>query len=782
MFNKEKLEFQKVLAQVAKYCYTQRGKDLVFALEPLATQTAILYEGTCVSEAKELINERGYPPISSLTDIIKDLHLTKVDGAVLTAKAVFNIVELAICSANLKQYLKTNREVAPVVSELGNFLFEDKLFERYISTIFDSSGEIKDSASKTLQSIRKDIREKSEELRRYVTRIVKDLTEKDITRENYLTLRDGRLVVPVKVEYKRQIKGIIHSESSTGQTVYIEPEETLNLNNDIVSLNFAEKREIERILKEVTLRIRSIYEDLILSYETVTRLDSIFARGNYSIEVIGSFPSFDQTRRIEVYGGRHPLLLIKHGMRGTVPFNLKVEPGNSVVITGPNAGGKTVLIKSIGLLALMAQSGIHIPAGPDTNFHIFDKILVDIGDSQSIDDDLSTFSSHLSNIKNIVEQAGRNTLVLIDEIGTGTDPDSGAAISRSILMKLHSAGSLVFSTTHLSALKALASEIEGFYNASMSFDTDELKPTYQFRQGIPGSSYAFEILIRLGFDKDFIDTATGFVQDISAGLEKILLEVEEREQELMTKLNHFEKENTRLTGLSNLYEKKVKELDKEKNKILREAKEKAAVFIDEANREVQKVIKEIKESQASKVATSSAGKKLDQLKSRVKNIKVDTPVETEEDKTPINIGDTVKLRDSETYGEVIGISPDGKSLVIATGPLKISFKVDECIKVSNKTVRKEQRRQSTVEVRSDVGYRLDIRGERAGDIEGRVERFLIDAYISNLNRVEILHGKGTGALKKIVHDLLKQNPKVSNFYYAPVDLGGEGVTIVEFTE
>lgn len=782
MFNKEKLEFHKVLAQIAKYCYTQRGKDLVYALEPITGETEILYAGLCVSEAKELINERGYPPVSALNDIIKDLHLTKVDGAVLTAKAVFNIVELAICSTNLKQYLKSNHDVAPVLSELGNFLFEDKLFDRYISTIFDSSGEIKDTASKTLQSIRKEIREKSEELRRYVTRIVKDLTEKEITRENYLTLRDGRLVVPVKVEYKRQIKGIIHSESSTGQTVYIEPEETLNLNNDIVSLNFAEKREIDRILREVTLRIRSNYDELLLSYETVTKLDSIFARGNYSIEIIGSFPTFDRGRGIEIYGGRHPLLLIKHGMRGTVPFNLKVGSGNSVVITGPNAGGKTVLIKSIGLLALMAQSGIHIPAGPDTNLHIFDKILVDIGDSQSIDDDLSTFSSHLSNIKNILEQAGETTLVLIDEIGTGTDPDSGAAISRSVLLKLHSAESIVFSTTHLSALKALASEVEGFYNASMSFDTEELKPTYQFRQGIPGSSYAFEILIRLGFEKDFIESATGFVQDISAGLEKILLEVEEREQELMKKLQHFEKENTRLTGLANLYEKKVKELDKEKNKILREAKEKAAVFIDEANREVQKVIKEIKETQASKAATGSAGKKLDQLKGKVKNIKVAVPVESEEDTSPVRIGDTVKLRESETYGEVIEISPDGRNLVIATGPLRISFKVDECIKVSNKTIRKEQRRTGSVEVRSDVGYRLDIRGERAGDIENRVERFLIDAYISNLNRVEILHGKGTGALKKVVHDLLKQNPKVSNYYYAPVDLGGEGVTIVEFSE
>lgn len=782
MFYSDKLEFPKVLNYISKYCYTQKGKEIVINLQPLLTETEILLEGKYVTEAKELINQRGYPPINSLNDIQRDIQLSRVEGAVLSAKSVFNIFELAICSVNLKSFLSQNRDISPLLSEFATFLFEDKLFERYISSIFDPSGEVKDTASKSLQMIRREIRDRSEELRRYVSKIVKDLTEKEITRENYLTLRDGRLVVPVKVEYKRQLKGIIHSESSTGQTVYIEPEETLNLNNEIVSLNFAEKREIERILKEVTVRIRNSSDELLLAFETVTRLDSIFARANYSIEVIGSFPTFNHDEEISVYGGRHPLLIQKHGIKGTVPFNLRIKQGNSVIITGPNAGGKTVLIKSIGLLMLMAQSGIHIPAGPDTNLHIFDKILVDIGDSQSIDDDLSTFSSHLSNIKHILEIADESTLVLIDEIGTGTDPDSGAAISRSILLELREKGSLVFSTTHLSALKALASEFEGFNNASMSFDTDELKPTYLFRQGIPGSSYAFEILLRLGFEKSFIERSTGFVQDVNAGLEKILLEVEQREQELMKKLSHYEKENTRLTGLANLYEKKVRELDKEKNKILKEAKEKAVVFIEDSNKEIQKVIKDIRESQASKQTTSNAIGKISELKGKLSKIKPGETASAEIDASPIEIGDIVKIKDSETSGEVIEITPDKKHVVISTGPLKISFNVDECVKVSKKDLRKEKRKSSQIEIKSDVSYRLDIRGERPVDIENRVERFLIDAYLANLGRVEIIHGKGTGALKKAVHDIIKINPKVKNFHFASVDAGGEGITIVEFTE
>jgi DNA mismatch repair protein MutS2 len=782
MFDSNKLEFNKILNHIAKFCYTSKGKEHVNSLSPFETKTEMILEGKYVTEARDLINEAGYPPIASINDPLRDLHLSKIEGAVLTARSVFNIFELAICSAQLKSYLVNNRALAPELSDFATFLFEDKLFERYISTIFDSSGEIKDTASKTLQSLRKEIRERSEELRRFVSKIAKDLTDKDLSRDNYLTLRDGRLVVPVKAEYKRQLKGIIHSESSTGQTVYIEPEETLHLNNEIVSLNFAEKREIERILKEVTHRIRNNYDDLILSLETVTRLDSIFARGNYSIEIVGNFPRFEDSEPITIYGGRHPLLLIKNGLKKTVPFNLSVQAGNLLIITGPNAGGKTVFIKSVGLLALMAQSGIHIPAGVDTNLHKFDKILVDIGDSQSIDDDLSTFSSHLSNIKRIIDEADDSSLVLIDEIGTGTDPDSGAAISRAVLMALHNKGSMVFCTTHLSALKALATEVPGFYNASMSFDTDELKPAYLFRQGIPGSSYAFEIMMRLGFEKAFIEGAVNYVEDVSAGLEKILLEVEQREQELNKKLDHFERENTRLTGLSNLYAKKIKELDKEKNKILRDAKENAAKFIEESNKEIQKVIKDIKESQASKEASKSASNKVTNLKKELGKLTVKPVQEEDEVDSIIEIGDTVRIRESETYGEVIEITPDKKNLIISTGPLKISVKTVDCAKVSRREQRKEQRKSAKFEIYSDVSYKLDIRGERAIEIENKVERFIDDAYIASLNRVEIIHGKGTGALKKVVRELLTKHPKVKNFYFAPVDAGGEGVTIIEFLE
>ena len=308
------------------------------------------------------------------------------------------ILKLVVISRNLTHYFKNNSETAPLLNEIGGRLFKDKLFENFIQRIVNENGEIRDSASSKLAEIRRDIRSKNDELIRSVNRIIKSLNEKDIVREDYLTLRDGRIVIPVKSEHKRHIRGFIHSESSTGQTVYIEPEETLELNNDIVSLSFAERREIERLLRELTKRIGELSSQLKKSLEIISYIDSIFARANYSIEIIGAFPLIDNKKPYLISDARHPIILKKLGRENTVPLNINVRDKKIVLITGPNAGGKTVVLKTIGLLSLMIQSGIHIPASPDSNFHFFKNILLDVGDSQSIEDDLSTFSSHLSNI------------------------------------------------------------------------------------------------------------------------------------------------------------------------------------------------------------------------------------------------------------------------------------------------------------------------------------------------------------------------------------------------
>ncbi len=499
----DKLEFQKILQFVAKYSVTEKGKLKVSELGPLANINLIKIEGYYVNEAKEILISRNAPPFEYIPDLDTALSQSRIEGSMLDSKKILEILRLAEISRSLFQFLKNHSDIAPELHKLSAVLFVDKVFEHHISKIVNENGEVKDNASPKLAEIKREINSKRDELVKSVNRLVKSLAENDIVREDYLTLRDGRIVIPVKVEHKRHIKGFIHSESSTGQTVYIEPEETLELNNDIISLSFAEKREIERLLKEITKLIGKESHGLKTALDTIAEIDSIFARARFSIEVIGSFPEIDNDKPFTISRGRHPILLKRLGREGTVPLDLSVDDQKVIIITGPNAGGKTVVLKTIGILSLMVMSGIHIPADPDSNFHFFDNILVDIGDEQSIEDDLSTFSSHLSNIKDILNKATARSLILLDEIGTGTDPSEGSALASAVMLLLKEKGSVVLASTHHGSLKLFANDVQGFQNAAMEFDTRNLRPTYAFKQGIPGSSYAFEIAKRIGFDEEF---------------------------------------------------------------------------------------------------------------------------------------------------------------------------------------------------------------------------------------------------------------------------------------
>ena len=388
----DKLEFVKVLNYISNYCITEAGKNKVLSISPFTSLPEIIKEGKLITEAKDILIKLANPPIDYLPNLENTLSQSAIEGALLEAKKILEILKLAVVSRNLFQFLKTNTEKNSPLNELSHNLFVDKAFENYIQRIINENGEIKDNASPKLHDMRKEISSRKEDLIRSVNKIVKQLKEDNLVREDYVTLRDGRIVLPIKAEHKRHIRGFIHSESSTGQTVYIEPEETLELNNDIISLTFAEKREIERILKEVTKRIGEVNIELRKTLNAVTEIDTIFARAKYSIEIIGCFPTIDNSNPICIQNSRHPILLKKFGREITVPLTVNVAEQNVILITGPNAGGKTVVLKTIGLLHLMINSGIHIPCSPDSNFHYFKDILVDIGDEQSLEDDLSTFS------------------------------------------------------------------------------------------------------------------------------------------------------------------------------------------------------------------------------------------------------------------------------------------------------------------------------------------------------------------------------------------------------
>ncbi len=773
----EKLEYNKILQYIAKYCITEKGKEKILSSEPFLEISKIELEGKLVSEAKEILIKHTLPPIEYLPFLDEAISTSNIEGAILEVKKILEILKLAIISRNLIHYIKQNYETAPLLKDFSERLFTDKLFEHYIQKIINENGEVKDSASAKLSEIRKDIRIKNDDLIKSVNRIIKSLEEKDIVREEYLTLRDGRIVIPVKAEHKRHIRGFIHSESSTGQTVYIEPEETLELNNEIVSLSFAERREIERLLREVTKRIGEVSSQLKESLLTIAEIDSIFAKANYSIEVVGSFPEIDKKKPFEIHDSRHPILLKKFGKENTIPLNVKITDKNIILITGPNTGGKTVVLKTIGLLTLLVQTGIHIPASPDSNFHFFKTILLDIGDTQSIEDDLSTFSSHLSNINLILKYADADSLILLDEIGTGTDPAEGSALAASILITLRDKHATVFATTHHGSLKLIAHDLPGFENAAMEFDTQNLKPTYIFKQGIPGSSYAFEIAKRIGFNDDFLKLASEYLDKDKHKVENFLVEIERKSQELEEKLKKMEIENSRLAGLSNLYKQNIEKLDREKKEILKRAKSEADDYLKGINKKIEHVIKELKESQAKSEVIKESQNIVKEIKEKNKVLfKEDIDLNLENHN--FVVGNSVAIKDTQSIGEILEISKDKKKATVQVGKVKMQVEFKNLVLTKKIKEKIETISADSFSV-SSPKYRLDIRGEKPEEAEFEVIKFVDEAYSSGLDRIEILHGKGTGVLKKMVQEILKKHSGVKKYYFAPIEFGGDGITIAE---
>jgi DNA mismatch repair protein MutS2 len=770
-----KLEYEKVLTYISNYTSTQKAKEELLETKPFKIVEEAEIEGNYVNEAKNILINNEYPPFNYLPNLRDDLVKSNIEGIILRKESIQKILELAEISRKLYTFLKNSNSETSLFIDFSPQFFIDKNFENHISRVFTTSGEINDNASKNLSEIRKEIIRKSSSLKSVIEKILKGFSSKFLVQEEYVTQRDGRLVLPIKAEHKRHIRGFIHSESNTGQTVYIEPEETLELNNEILSLGFAERREIERILKELTGIIGANSQALISSYYIVTRLDIIFAKAKYSIEIIGSFPKFNKHKKISIINARHPILVKKMGRDKTIPLNFTYTNNDVTLITGPNAGGKTVVLKTIGLLSLLAQTGIHIPIDPDSEFYFFDKIMLDIGDEQSIEDDLSTFSSHLKNIKQIINEADESSLILIDEIGTGTDPSEGTALAASFLINMKDNKALVIATTHHGNLKIIASDLENFQNASMEYDLEILQPTYKFRQGVPGSSYAFEVAQKIGLDNSILSIAKNYLDTNKTKVENFIIDLENKSVELTKKINQMEIENSRLQGLTNLYERENKKLKDQKEKIIKETKEKADSFLNDMNKQFEGTIKNIKEANAKKESIIEEKLKIQKLKQKVKEI-YQEPKEEILIKQSFKVTDFVQIKDSFTTGEIVDLDDEKGTVTIDTGSIRIRAKIKNLIH-SNKPKQKPTINQSFVS-NSIESTRLDIRGQKPEEIEFEVIKFIDDAHLSGLKHVEIIHGKGTGVLRENVHQLLKNHELVKTFDLASVEFGGAGATNV----
>jgi DNA mismatch repair protein MutS2 len=780
MFQKkilDKLEFPKVLEFISKYCYTENGKEEVLTTLPKTDIDEIVKIGNYVTEAKNILIEHDAPPILFIPNLHNIISRSSIEHAVLTENQIHDVLKLAEVSRKLFHYLNQFEDCS-IKKDFGGNLFVDKMFEHHIKSVFTDSGEIADNASVKLKEIRNDIRDKSAGLRKVVNKILKQLSESYLVQEEYITQRDGRIVIPIKAEHKRHIRGFIHSESATGHTVYIEPEETLELNNEILSLHFAERREVERILKSLTGIIGNAKNELKYSLNTISEIDAIFAKAHYSNEIIGSFPTIDNENALKVLDAKHPILLKKNGPKNTIPLTLKIEDQKVILITGPNAGGKTVVLKTLGLLVLMVQSGLHIPIQADSSFRIYNDVLIDIGDEQSIEDDLSTFSSHLSNINNILRSVDEKSLILLDEIGTGTDPAEGSALATAILVSLRDIGVTTLATTHHGNLKLIANDLEGFQNASMEFDLSQLKPTYIFQQGLPGSSYAFEVAERIGFNNEFIELSKKYLDVDKNKIEEFLVKLETKYRKYQNRLNSVELENTRLQGLTNVYQKRIEELEKQKKKILKEAKEKAELYLQDVNKQVESTIKNIRESNAAKDIIKEEKNKIEELKQRTKELIPEEIVDELPMDYKIKQGDYVKVMETNLEGSLIDFDQVKNKATIASGTVKLQVKYSNLIPL--KKPKEKMGDYKNINFVSPIeSKRLDIRGYKPEDADYKVIRYIDDAFASNQEQVEILHGKGTGILKKAVHTILKQNEHVKKFYFADIEFGGDGITIVE---
>ena len=785
----EALELPKILDLVAREVISPPAKALIYDLKVLSDPEAITHELGRVSEVRSLLDRGEDLPLETVEDLQPVFETLAIAGSTLSPPALVELARVARMAAHVRAFFSDYSETLPLLQAVMTHLRRiPDLPERVEQSIDFHSFEILDSASPTLKRIRRDIEAAQEEARRTLQHVLKRLAAREMLQEQLITVREGRLVLMVKDEHKRNIPGIVHDQSATGQTLFIEPMETVEINNRIRQLQAREQQEIERILAELTELAREEKEALEQNYHLLLTLDALRARAKYSQNIGGNAPLITNSRRLILYAARHPLLLEKYGdPQKVVPLHLRVgETFQTLVITGPNAGGKTVALKTVGLCVLMARMGLHIPASADTEIGVMGRVFVDIGDQQSIEHDLSTFTSHMVNLRRILQEATAGDLVLIDEIGSGTDPEEGSAIAMAALSQLNRRQVLTVVTTHHGALKVFAHNTPGVENGSMVFNLDTLEPTYEFRPGVPGASYAFEIARRIGLQEDIIEQAREKVGSGKDALEKLIADLEKRIQEQDEKIKQLRLEETRLNGLIKLYQERAEELARSRRELKQKAIAESEAILARANAAVEQAIREIREKQASREAIQATRARLEQERETLRRERQALESENEASglseagpsPRELQPGVTVLWRPQNSHAVVLE-APDGDNRVyLQAGPLKIRVPLSE-VQIVQSAPRKGKG-NVRIEKSEPVPGEIDVRGMRVDEALAAVDRYLSEALLYGWEEVRIIHGKGTGVLRKAIADFLRRHPNVAGFEPAPLGMGDIGVTVVKF--
>ena len=780
-----KLELPLVLEQLAACAGSQGGKEACLRLRPTSDleDVNLLLEQT--TAASDLCTRKGNPVFGDVSDVSASLERADRGGS-LQPVELLRIGAVLRCARNIKGYVAED-DKATVLDSLFGALTPNKYLEDRIFGAILSEEEIADNASPALADIRRHMRIQAGKIRDGLQKIISSPAYSKYLREPIITIRQGRYVVPVKSEHKNDIPGLVHDVSATGSTYFVEPMSAVNANNALRELELKEKKEIERILAELSAEAAAHREDINLTYAMLVQLDVIFAKAKLAYRMQAWPPVMNDKGRVELRKARHPLIDSKK----VVPISLRLGSDfDTMIITGPNTGGKTVTLKTIGLLTLMAECGLHIPAGDGSILSTFDAILADIGDEQSIAQSLSTFSSHMRTIVDVVEQCDDRTLVLFDELGAGTDPAEGAALAIALIEFARKMGSRVVATTHYAELKLYAMRTKGVINASCEFDVETLQPTYKLLIGIPGKSNAFAISRKLGLSEEILKEADDLVGKSDKDFEDVLTQLEQQRQQMEAARHEAERLKQETARIKEQSEQMRAELQKEKDKAMEAARREAQYIIEEARTAANLASEELK-ALRKQLQDHADVTNLNQRQADVRRslnevedrLRAAQPVRSRpQPKREILVGDTVELLKLGTKASVIAINKDG-TYQLQAGILKMTVKADEIYLLEQENPYKQKIRpaHSGREMKMDATpMEVDLRGMDAVEAICTLSLYLDNAMRSGMKNVRIIHGKGTGVLRNAVHQELKKNKFIKSFRLGVYGEGEDGVTIAEF--
>ena len=775
------LELPQVLALLADCAATLEGKERCLALRPLTDLDDVARAQEETSAAVKMLILRGSPGFSGVKPVSASLQRADMGGS-LSTRELLDIASVLRCARGARDY--GDSEEKTVISHLFRSLTPNRFLEDSITNSILSEEEIADSASSELASIRRHMRSTEARVRDILQRLISSNQSKYL-QESIITIRSDRYVVPVKAEHKNAIPGLVHDVSSSGSTFFIEPMGVVKANNELRELAAREKKEIERILAELSAQCAAHKEDIGEDYTLLILLDTIFARGQLSLKMEASQPGLSE-RYLRLRGARHPLLDKKKAVANDLELGDRFD---TLVITGPNTGGKTVTLKTLGLITLMAQCGLHIPAKSDSTVRVFRRVLSDIGDEQSIAQSLSTFSSHMTNIVSILKEADGQTLILFDELGAGTDPVEGAALAAAVIESARELGALVAATTHYAELKVYAMTTPGVENASCEFNVDTLAPTYRLVMGIPGKSNAFAISRRLGLPEEIIDRAAARLDAENVRFEDVLTKLDQQRQEMekdRAEARRLKLEMEQSAGKAREYRKRLEE---ERSKVVEKAQAEARAIIQEARDASDLALSELKELkkrqdldwQQVNDGRAEARRLLNEAERSIGGAaqEPEAPPPTR----PAQAGDTVELVSMGTRASVLSVNKDG-TLQLQAGILKITAKQDEVRVVEGETQSQKearrivQRAQHTLRAAA-APSEIDLRGMMTDEAIAVLDRFLDTAMMGKLESVTIIHGKGTGAVRKAVREHLKRSRYIKSFRPGRYGEGEDGVTVAE---